>query len=208
MGGEFAESSEPTELAGVAEAQTESAYAWALDDGEEDEPERQWPFLVTAIAVGLSMSLATIAGVLAYRHFETERSTAAAVSTPAITTTVSPLPVAAPAPPPPPPPVTVTTVVVQEPPRTVIQQAPAGQLPPPALVEGYDQQLYNTLQSRGILIPSREMMARDAHLVCARLQQGQSVSQIQQDYAAVSQGNMAIASIFVSSVTAIYPNCP
>ena len=36
-------SSEPTEMAGVAEAETQAAYAWALDDGDDLPTQRLTP---------------------------------------------------------------------------------------------------------------------------------------------------------------------
>lgn len=66
------ESAVPTELAGIAEAQTRSVHAWALDD-DEDELEypsrRLTPRRITTAAVVVSLALAVIAGTLAYHRF-------------------------------------------------------------------------------------------------------------------------------------------
>lgn len=102
----------PTELAGVAEADTMSAYAWSEDDGYEDEPTPLRPFLVTSAAVGVSLCLVAVAGVLGYRYATDEAPQPVALTAPATTTVIAPTPKAAP-PVPPPPPVTVTTVVVE-----------------------------------------------------------------------------------------------
>lgn len=39
---------EPTEMAGMAEADTESAFAWALDDEPDEPPPRFTPGRITA----------------------------------------------------------------------------------------------------------------------------------------------------------------
>ncbi|WRQ08174.1 hypothetical protein JDBV06_00735 [Mycobacterium phage dwieneke] len=99
MGGEIAESSEPTELAGVADADTMSAYAWSqASELDEGEPRQEWPFWVTAAAVGLSLSLVAVAAVLAYRHIGAERPTTIVAPTSPITATLPPPPAAAPPP--------------------------------------------------------------------------------------------------------------
>lgn len=119
---EAAASAEPTEMAGVAEGETESAYAWSLDDGLENEPPRRWPFVVTAAAVGVSLCLATAAGVLAFRYMGSEDQPAPdAASAPATTTTRPPRPEAAPPPVPPPP-----RPAMSEPPAPVALPADAG----------------------------------------------------------------------------------
>lgn len=51
-------------------------------------------------------------------------------------------------------------------------------------------------------------MARDAHLVCAHLANGQSPFNAKREYAAASGGNMTVGELFVSDVMAIYPSCP
>ena len=57
---------EPTEMAGVAEAETQAAYAWALDDGVDDLPtQRLTPRRVTALALAVSLVLIAVAGAVA-----------------------------------------------------------------------------------------------------------------------------------------------
>ena len=51
-------------------------------------------------------------------------------------------------------------------------------------------------------------MARDAHLVCARLSNGRSVAAVTDEYAQASRGNYVIAQVFIGDVMAIYPSCP
>jgi hypothetical protein len=109
-----AAASEPTELAGVAQADTAAAYAWAEDDGPELDLGRQrlTPSLITAIAVTASLVIIAAAGVVVFLHQRDSSPEPAVAAAPTITsTTVAPV-----AAPPPPPPVTVTTVVVQQPP--------------------------------------------------------------------------------------------
>lgn len=96
-----------TELAGVAEADTQSAYAWGLAEDDDEEPQgRRWPFVVTAVAVGVSLSLAMVAGVLAYRYMGNDdpKPAPAIVASPAAPAPVVPI-AAPPAPPEPPRPV-------------------------------------------------------------------------------------------------------
>ncbi|MCV7213199.1 DUF732 domain-containing protein [Mycolicibacterium canariasense] len=92
-------------------------------------------------------------------------------------------------------------------PPTTAEVTPSGELSPAQLAE-YDQRLITTLRSKGLAIENPRMTARDAHLLCARLQGGQSVEQAKRDYAQVIQGDVTVAEVFVSTVMAIYPSCP
>ena len=62
--------SEPTEMAGVAEAETRAAYAWALDyDGYDESPtvptHRLTPRHITSLALTLALALIAVAGAVA-----------------------------------------------------------------------------------------------------------------------------------------------
>ena len=58
--------SEPTEMAGVAEAETQAAYAWALDDGVDDLPtQRLTPRRITALTLAASLIAIAVAGGVA-----------------------------------------------------------------------------------------------------------------------------------------------
>ena len=46
---------EPTEMAGVADAETEAAYAWALDDGDDLPTQRLTSRRITALALAASL---------------------------------------------------------------------------------------------------------------------------------------------------------
>ena len=62
------ERSEPTEMAGVADAETESAYAWALDYDDPDEfptQQRMTPRRITSLGLAASLVLIAVAGVVA-----------------------------------------------------------------------------------------------------------------------------------------------
>jgi hypothetical protein len=64
---------EPTEMAGVAEAETEGAYAWALDYDDVDEfpTQRLTPRRITALSLAVSLVLIAVAGAVAlfvFRH--------------------------------------------------------------------------------------------------------------------------------------------
>ena len=60
-------SSEPTEMAGVAEAETEAAYAWALDYDDVDEfpTQRLTSRRITALSIAVSLVVIAVAGVVA-----------------------------------------------------------------------------------------------------------------------------------------------
>ncbi|MFV8266416.1 hypothetical protein ACNQR9_25705 [Mycolicibacterium peregrinum] len=65
------EEAEPTELAGAAESDTQSAYAWGLTAPiADDDVQRSWvtPTRVTVAAVTISIALAAGVGVLAYQY--------------------------------------------------------------------------------------------------------------------------------------------
>ena len=56
---------EPTEMAGVAEAETQAAYAWALADVEDLPTRRLTPRRITALALAVSLVLIAVAGAVA-----------------------------------------------------------------------------------------------------------------------------------------------
>jgi hypothetical protein len=56
---------EPTELAGAAEAETESVHAWALADDDEIETRRLTPRRITDAALAGCLVLIAAAGVVA-----------------------------------------------------------------------------------------------------------------------------------------------
>ena len=60
---------EPTEMAGVAEAETQAAYAWALDYDDPDEiptqPIRLTSRRITALSLAASLVLIAVAGAMA-----------------------------------------------------------------------------------------------------------------------------------------------
>lgn len=205
----------PTELAGVAEADTMSAWAWSEDDSLEDVPSTR-PFWLTAAAVGVSLCLVTVAGVIAYRYTTEEVPAPVALTAPATTTTV--VPVAAPHPVPPPPPVTVTTVVVQSTVQ-VPQAAPKvgpivlptvmpNPLPP---VTAADQLFLSRLQGQGWWVAYPQVMAYRAWETCAMLHNGEPLSQVQMKLMQLQDvdiQNGVIARQFIDTASATYPNCP
>lgn len=191
----------PTELAGVANADTMSAFAWSEDDGV-DEPVRQWPFWATTAAVATSLALVTVAGVLGFRYATDEAPAPVAVIAP-VTTTVAPTPKAAPPPLPPPPPVTVTTVVVQSTVQ-VPQAAPAS----PSMTAA-DWSYIARMQAYGWIVQDPQLMAQRGREVCAMLHSGQPYSQVQQQLMGlqgVADGKGAWQIMDASMQS--YPNCP
>ena len=90
---------------------------------------------------------------------------------------------------------------------TTPSAAPSGDLSAADLA-ALDQQLLSDLRSKGLAIANPARTARDAHLICARLQHGQSVDQVKRDYAQAAQGDATVADLFVSTVMTVYPSCP
>lgn len=101
------EGAEPTELAGAAEAETESSYAWSLDGPVEDYPtQRITPRRITVAAVVVSLVVIVGAAVVAMSHLrkndqDPQPAAAPATTTAATVTTVvaAPPPTPTPAPP-------------------------------------------------------------------------------------------------------------
>lgn len=191
----------PTELAGAAQADTLSSYAWSEFDGEaEDYPESlRWPVWVTAGAVAVSVGLAVTAGVLAFQYMGHESQPVAGTQS---QTVAAPVPVA-------PPPPTVTTVIVHEPPPAEAppQQQQPGILPP-AVLASLDQKFLANAKAAGATIKDQDQLFHDAHLTCAYLQQGKSVAEVNRMYAEASGLGLSDAQIFSSLVMSTYPNCP
>ena len=82
---------EPTEMAGVAEAETQAAYAWALDDDVDDLPtQRLTPRRVTALALAVSLVLIAVAGAVALWTHRQPGPAHVAAAPPAAAPTVAP----------------------------------------------------------------------------------------------------------------------
>ena len=75
---------------------------------------------------------------------------------------------------------------------TTTSASPSGDLSAGDLAE-LDRQLLSNLRSKGLAIANPAMTARDAHLICAQLQHGQSVDQVKHDYAQAAQGDASVA---------------
>jgi hypothetical protein len=102
---------EPTEMAGVAESETEAAYAWALDyDGYHELPtvptQRLTPRRITSLGIAASLVVIAVAGGVALGVLHHTNQPVAQAPSPSVVNTVvtptSPEAVTAP------PPVTVT----------------------------------------------------------------------------------------------------
>lgn len=202
---ELADAAAPTELAGLAQADTGSAYAWALadDDGLDARRPRLTPGQITTAAVTASIVAIAAAVGIGYRLL---RSDPEAPITASAATPLSSITVTARAPAPPPPVATVTTIVIQQPAQTVTQLAPTGHIQPPSTTD-FDQLFLNRLRASGYAITNATPVLHDAHLICAQLAHGGSVSQAIDDYAAASYDNWSLANLFVSTVMSTYPNC-
>ena len=99
---------EPTEMAGVAEAETEAAYAWALDDGVDDLPtQRLTSRRITALGIAASLVVIAVAGAVAFLVIHNvNHPVAQARSSPIVETVARPAP---------PPTVTVTAAAPSAP---------------------------------------------------------------------------------------------
>ena len=87
----------PTEMAGVAEAETQATYAWAFDyDGDEfptQPTQRLTPRRITALALAISLVFIAVAGaVMLPMARDTNQPVAQAPSPSVVSTVVTPTP--------------------------------------------------------------------------------------------------------------------
>jgi hypothetical protein len=99
--GEPTEDAAPTELAGVAEAETQSAYAWGLADDDLDLDESR-PRLTAGLITGLAVSAAVVlvagAAVVGFMKLRRGEPAMAAAAPSVVVATVAPPPPAVAAP--------------------------------------------------------------------------------------------------------------
>jgi hypothetical protein len=100
------EYAEPTEMAGVAEAETEAAYAWALDYDDVDEfpTQRLTSRRITALSIAVSLVVIAVAGVVALVVVRDANQPVAQAPSPHVVETVGPPAPLSPTPIPPYPP--------------------------------------------------------------------------------------------------------
>ena len=100
------EYAEPTEMAGIAEADTEMAYAWALDYDDPDEfpTQRLTPRRITSLAIAASLVTIAVAGAVALTVTHDVNQPVAQAPSSSVVETVPPQHITVTAP----PPVTVT----------------------------------------------------------------------------------------------------
>ncbi len=167
---------DPTELAGVAEAETESVHAWALDDEDEIETRRLTPRRITDAALAGCLVLIAAAGVVAllvirgaWQIEPAPLTVVAAPPPPPAPSTAAPTTTTVRAQPAPPGPwITPTkpvTVTVQAPPKTV-QAAPSWE--PDA-----DMRFLSLVsQIPGVTVNAPGLLTASARQVCIDLQNG------------------------------------
>ena len=80
--GYLADAGAPTELAGVAAADTQAAHAWAFDADPEPEPRRMTPGRITALAVGAAVVVIAAASGIAVWFLSDDEPVAAAAPRP------------------------------------------------------------------------------------------------------------------------------
>lgn len=199
----------PTEMAGAADANTQSAYAWGLADDDYDAvPRRFTPARITALAVAASTALIATAAVIGYLHLRSREAIGPA-------STAAPEPITAVITPPAPPPVTITTVVVHDPPPQGTKSTPT---PAPVRVtrpvwsnDYYDQQFLAKLEANGWAIWSPPTLTGWGHEVCSSLRAGEDPA-VLTNRIAVQTGDdpqlaMANAVQLVNAAVQTYPRC-
>lgn len=199
---------ELTELAGAADADTENVRAWSLYPDDEPGPARWWP---VSVAVGLAVAgLVAVTAAVVWVAMRDEGSPEKAAPSSSLVPATQPKVVAAPPPPPvapvttPPPTVSTTVSTVTVPPSTITK--PAG-LPADQVVF-YDRQFLAKLQADGWTITSPQAMTKNAHIVCAELQQGQTVEVVNGQLMDKAGMSSTEALMFSSAAMLTYPNCP
>jgi hypothetical protein len=220
---------EPTELAGVAEAENESVHAWALDDDEDEiETRRLTPRRITEAALAGCLVLIAAAGLVAllvirgaWQIEPAPLPVVAAPPSPPAPSTAAPTTKAVRAQPAPPgpwitptKPVTVTvqappkTIQAAQPPVTVFPSRPPLQGPLPDLIP-YDRQFIANLQARDWVVWNPALMAQRGQEACVMLRDGEPRGLISQKLVGVEpQLTLAMAWQFTEIVSDTYPNCP
>lgn len=189
-----------TELAGVADAATQSAYAWGLSGEAATEAigGRQYsPSWITVAVVAASVAVIVAAGAVAWAHLRTD-STAPTPPQAAPTPTTAPAPV-------PQAPATVTTVIVQPPAPTASQPAAT---PPSPTYDGFDEQFVAIMQRAGWTKDSPVFLARRGRQVCSMLQGGATPDYVKQRIVTDSGLPWDQAVLFTDTAMSVYPGCP
>ena len=87
------EYAEPTEMAGIAEAETQAAYAWAFDYDDPDEiptqPIRLTSRRITALSLAASLVLIAVAGAMALGVLHNANQPVTQASSPPVIETVA-----------------------------------------------------------------------------------------------------------------------
>ena len=148
----MSEPNDLTELAGASEADTQSAFAWATEEFEEESPDG-WLTAgrITGVAVGLAVALVggvVAVGVLKLRHHEPAATIAS----------VTPSPLASPS-------ATMTTMPVP-PPHTVAIAIPTADM------GVYDAQFIRVMQNAGWTQDDPSFLATRARQMCSVMHQG------------------------------------
>lgn len=191
-----AEPSDPTELAGAADAETQSAYAWSADEdypatGSWEDPERRWtPRRITIL--GVTAALAAVGGAAAL-GFSLLRSHEQVVKVFVATETA-----------------TATTVVVTTPPPTVTVRPPASTIVKTvAPAVDYDQVFLASMRENGWAVFDTPVFLSRAHVTCNVLRQGKSIDDVAAGLIQVEPAlTYAMARQFIAVTMATYPGCP
>lgn len=192
----------PTEFAGVATDDTELAYAWSADDGEEwQPPRRSWRPVIAAVAA--SLFVAGVAGGIAVEHLRPEPVVVVA-DTP-VRAAPEPEPTVAPKP---------TTTMPRAgwregSPNAQTIEPPRPTVAVPVVLTPLDEQFLSILTGKwGFNIVNPSIAIQNAALVCKRLRSGIDLPQISQEMAAAAtEYDVRSSHIFASEVLTTYPTC-
>lgn len=214
---------EPTELAGVAAADTELVYAWALDDDTDDGGcgSGWWARRVTVAALAVSLLLLAGAGVVAVVFLRDPAPTVVAAPAPSVAAppVAEPPGWGLPGQPPPtlkPPPATVTrtrtappvtvTATPPEPPELPVRPPLTGPLPDLA---GHNDAFLARLVDSGWTIWNPALMAQRGQEACAMMRAGEPRELIVNKMLVVEPLlTRPMAHQFLQIASATYPNCP
>jgi hypothetical protein len=198
---------EPTDFAGVTEAETEAAYAWALDDGDELPTQRFTPRRITALGIAGSLVAIAVAAVIVFQVI-VDMKRDAAIGHPVLDgeakSAISGTYIE---PPPPPAPVTVTQTVQASAPTPVETIAPTEDGLPTAVATPYDQTFVANIHQRWGFTEDDGTMIHDAAIVCPKLRAGHDLPEISQLMAQATGLTVTQAHEFASEAYLVYPSC-
>lgn len=171
---------EPTELAGAAEADTESVAAWSLAEPDDYPTQRLTPRRITTIGVIGSVVLVSAAGWLLHNKLSEASSTASTVVT-VVQQSAAPPPPVMPA-----PPVTVTQTIA------------------PQLSANSDARFLDLMREAGWNVTDPSIAIRTARSFCDQIRQGVSLETATRQIAAKAPTDIENARVVASNAMLAY----